>query len=288
MRLSRPTLLGIAVIAVFVLGGAAAAFAQDNSSSSSSYTVKTGDILDSIAATYDVQTACLAKANNLDDPSKIKPGQTLTIDLSCPKYDGFDIVTNPREGASTASASNSDLGQGGGGGAPSSTATTSDQSSGTSTPTSYTVARGDTLDTIGQKLNVSVVSLQIANSIGPRDKITPGQTLTIPQGAPAYGMFPALSNPQNPSTSTIAASNSDLGQGGGGGAPSGAGDQSYVVQPRDTLDQIGARYDMQTSCLATNNNLGTPNVIYPGETIVLSASCPKYDGFDTVTNPRSS
>jgi LysM repeat protein len=270
MHLSRRTLAGLGILSVLVLGSALAAFAQD----SSTYTVQRGDILDEIAAKFDVQTACLAKANDIADPSKIKPGQLLNIDLSCPKYDGFDIVTNPRDtggsASTSASTSSSDVGQGGGGPAPS----VSGQD--------YTIVRGDTLDTIGQKLNISVVSLQLANDIGPRDKLAIGQTLVIPDGAPAYGVFPAVSNPLNPTSV-----NTDLGQ-GGGGPSAGPNDQLYVVQPRDTLDTIGARYDTQMACIAENNNIAAANLIYPGQTILISGSCPKYDGFDIVTNPRSS
>jgi LysM repeat protein len=270
MTVSRRALLGAGILVALILGSALNAFAQNNSS----YTVQRGDSLDKISANFDVQTACLAKANNLADPSKIKPGQLLTIDLTCPRYDGFDIVTNPRTTAATTTtttttSTSSDLGQGGGAAAPSG----SEQS--------YTVVRGDTLDTIGQKLNVSVVSLRLANDIGPRDRLKIGQTLTIPAGAPAYGLFPAISNPLNPTSVST-----DLGQ-GGGGPEVGPNDQMYVVQQRDTLDTIGARFDTQVACIAQNNNIKATNLIYPGQSIVISAACPHYDGFDIVTNPRS-
>src|SRR5215510_3421908 len=100
MRVSRRVLYVGGFLAVFILGGALAAFAQD----ASSYTVQRGDILDSIAAQFDVQTACLAQANELGDGSKIKAGMVLRIDLSCPRYDGLDFVTNPREDAGSSNA----------------------------------------------------------------------------------------------------------------------------------------------------------------------------------------
>src|SRR5262245_17871620 len=73
----------------------------------SAYTVQAGDTLDGIAAFYDVQTDCLAKSNNLAKPSEIKPGDVINIDMSCPTYDGFDFVTNPRD---EGGGSSSDLG----------------------------------------------------------------------------------------------------------------------------------------------------------------------------------
>jgi LysM repeat protein len=264
MPLSTRSFITISILATLLLGGALATFAQD----SSTYTVQSGDILDSIAAQFDVQTACLATANNLGDGSKIKPGQLLNIDLSCPRYDGLNFVTNPRGGDSAGSgASSGDEGQGGGAAGASGD--------------SYTVARGDTLDTIGQALNVSVVSLQVANDIGPRDFLKIGQTLVIPDDAPPYGQFPALTNPLNPTSV-----NTDLGQ-GGGGPEVGPNDQLYVVQMFDSLDKIGARFDTQVACLAEGNGINDPRVIYPGQSLVIASSCPRYDGFDIVTNPRA-
>ena len=81
--------------------------------------------------------------------------------------------------------------------------------------------------------------------------------------------------------------NTYLGQ-GGGGPEVGPNDQTYVVQLRDTLDGIGAHFDTQVACIAQNNNITPANLVYPGQTVVIPASCPKYDGFDIVTNPRSS
>lgn len=264
MRLSIRPFIVIGILAVVALSSALAAFAQD----SSTYSVQGGDILDSIAAQFDVQTACLAEVNNLGDGSKIKPGQILNIDLSCPRYDGLNFVTNPRDGGGSGSAASSgDAGQGGGGAA-------------SAGGDSYTVERGDTLDTIGQALNVSVVAIQLANDIGPRDFLKIGQVLVIPADAPPYGQFPALTNPLNPTSV-----NTDLGQ-GGGGPEVGPNDQLYVVQMFDSVDKIGARFDTQVTCIVEGNGLADPRVIYPGQSLVIASSCPRYDGFDIVTNPR--
>src|SRR4051794_32676169 len=107
LRLNRfiPALIGCAVL----LGGVFVAFAQDDS-----YTVKTGDSLDKIGAIYDVQAACLAKANNIGVSDMLKRGQVLTISFDCPLYDGVDVITTPREVNKDVTAN---LGQGGGGGA---------------------------------------------------------------------------------------------------------------------------------------------------------------------------
>ncbi|MEO8611464.1 MAG: LysM peptidoglycan-binding domain-containing protein [Chloroflexota bacterium] len=253
-----------------IIAGAFVAFAQGDS-----YTVQPRDTLDQIAARYDVQTTCLAKSNDLAKPSELKVGQVINIDLSCPRYDGWDFVTNPRtDSGAGGGATTSDLGQGGGG---------ADSSGPQSGPndTTYVIKRGDTLDTIGQEKDISIVSLRLANDLTPLDKIFPGDSLIIPADAAAYGQFPAIANP------SAAAANQELGQ-GGGSAVAGPGDQLYVIQPLDSLDKIGANFDTQVACIAQGNGLTKPSLVMPGQTVVIQASCPRYDGYDTVTNPRTS
>lgn len=255
---------GIAAIGLLALLGVVAASAQE----AVSYVVQSGDILDSIAARFDVQTACLAERNGLGAGNRIRPGQELVIDFSCPRYDGLDFVTNPREEGQAPPPA--DAGQGGGGLEPGPNDET------------YTVARGDTLDTIGQKLNISAVAIRLANGLRPGDFLRIGQVLIIPADAPPYGQFPALSNPANPN-----AADTQLGQ-GGGGITAGAGDQLYIVQPLDVLDLIGARFDAQARCIAEANALANPNRIFPGQTLVIPGSCPPYDGAAPVKNRRGS
>jgi LysM repeat protein len=252
-----------AFIVCFVfLTGILVAFAQDDS-----YTVVTGDSLDKIAAIYDVQAACLAKTNNIGLGDMLKPGQIISISFDCPLYDGVDNVTTPREVNKNITEN---LGQGGGGGA-------------TSTP--YQVQRGDSLDSIGQALNVSVQSLIQANGLEGNTILQPGQEITIPAGAPPFGQVPATVD------------SSAAGQGGGGGAPAAAtttatdlskGDATYVVQYQDTLDSIGALYDVKVDCIVSENKIEDRTKIYPGQSLSIKTSCPRYDGFDFVVNPRGS
>jgi LysM repeat protein len=264
LRLNRfiPVLIGC----VALLSGAMVAFAQD-----ASYTVTTGDSLDKIGAIYDVQAACLAKTNNIGVSDMLKVGQVLTISFTCPLYDGVDNITTPREVNKNVTGNS---GQGGGGGAPAST--------------TYQVQRGDSLDSIGQALNISVVSLQKTNNL-TSTILQPGQELTIPTDGVPFGQVPGSASD----------SSASAGQGGGGGAPAATtakttatdlknGDATYVVQYQDTLDKIGALYDVKVSCLASDNNIADPAKVYPGQVLSVKTSCPRYDGFDVVINPRSS
>ncbi len=52
--------------------------------------------------------------------------------------------------------------------------------------------------------------------------------------------------------------------------------QQYVVQPGDTLDAIGRRYNLNVACLAVRNNITNPNRIYRGQVITLDSTCPAY------------
>lgn len=199
------------------------------------YTVQPGDILDLIAATFDVQLACLAQLNTLDNPARIFPGDTLIISPECPPYDGASPVRFPRFPA----------GQGGGG----------------SEDALIYVRPGDTLDTLGQRYNVSVVSLQLANNLLPGAILFSGQRLVIPAGAPPYGFFPAVFPADQ-----------------GGGAVSGS---VYVIQPRDILDLIAAYFQVDLTCLIERNNIARPDRIQPGTEIVIPADCGPYRGFSS-------
>lgn len=262
----RRTLV-LSLFIVILLIGALAVGAQDNSGTST-YTVQNGDVLDLIAASFDVDTTCLAEANDLANPNRIRSGQVLLIDLSCPRYVGPAFVTNPRDAGTPAAAQAQD-GQGGG-----------DETAPQAGPDdqTYTVAPNDTLDTIAQAFNVSVISLELANNLDDPNRLFAGDTLIIPGDAPPYGAYPALTNPL---VAAGAEGDMDLGQGGGGPQP-GPGDTTYVVQPRDVLDTIAASQDKQVACIAEANNLSDPNLLYAGLTLIIPGGCPVYDGQDFV------
>lgn len=240
-------LVGLALLTI----GAAGVMAQDNAfvlEGDMTYTVEIADTLDKIGAIFDVKVECIADMNDLSVTDTIFPGQELTISDSCPRYGGTDTVRNPRENATPAfglQVPPGSEGQGGGGAQV------------------WVVGLNDTLDTIGQALDVSVISLQVANDLEAADTIYVGQEIVIPGDAPAYGVFPALTTPPGE------------GQGGGGGG------DVYVVQPRDTLDVIGATVNAQVACLVAANELADAGQIFPGQALIIPPDCPTYDGFST-------
>lgn len=106
-----------------------------------------------------------------------------------------------------------------------------------STPTgqtSYVVKPGDTLYRIANLYGVSVSAIVNANNIANPNLIYPNQLLVIPTGSAP--------------------------------PPSGA---RYTVQPGDTLYRIAARYGTTVTAIANANNIADPNLIYPGQVLVI-------------------
>lgn len=63
-------------------------------------------------------------------------------------------------------------------------------------------------------------------------------------------------------------------------------DFQYEVQPSDTLDSIGALFDVSPRCLADTNSLEEPGSLSIGQQLTISVSCPNYDGLDFVDVTR--
>lgn len=243
-----PRFLSVILIVCLLLGSGFSVFAQETGSS---YTVQYGDVLDIIASSLDVSVDCIAEASNITNPNRLRPGDTLVIPADCPPYAGVSAVS-----VSTTSSAQSE-GQGGG----------------SASGDSYIVQRGDLLDSIAARFDVSVTCLAEANQLSNPRRIFPGDSLVIDLSCPLYtGSAPVL-NPRNPE---------DLGQGGGGAA----GDRQYQVQRGDTLDGISARYDVDVACTAEASGITNAARIKIGDTVIIDFSCPRYSGFAVVTNPR--
>ena len=133
----------------------------------------------------------------------------------------------------------------------------------------YVIQPGDTLDVIGQERNVSVISLQIANDITDNKALMPGQTIIIPDDAVPYGIYPAL----------------DMDEEGGGRGGSVDG-ELYVIQPRDTLDEIALEHDVSVISLQIANNITDNHALTPGQTIIIPADAPPYGTYPALDTPE--
>ena len=268
----------ILVILCVLLAGAALAQQTNNTT----YTVRPGDTLESVAQVLNVDPACIAAANIIGNPARLTPGQVLIIPLTCPPFSGDGqgggalIATPTQESA--------------GPGAPAVQtvtaqpvtvpgATVTPMPGMTATPASdvaepannqiYIVQRGDQLRRIAERYGVTWQCLARANNIADPNLIFVGQELLI---------------------SSLCA-----GGGGGGGVigdPAGRracfGDRNagrvisggvYTIRAGDTLDFIACDLGIALSCLAAANpQLGNIGRIQPGETISVPGGCPPWDG----------
>lgn len=103
-----------------------------------------------------------------------------------------------------------------------------------STETTYIVKPGDNLYRIGRAFNISWVQIAEANGIVNPNQIVVGQELKIPAEAP--GPTPQF---------------------------------THTVRQGETLFTISLRYGVAWSTIAEANDLASPYVIYPGQTLVI-------------------
>lgn len=128
-----------------------------SSSSATTYKVRRGDTLSTIATRFGVSSSDLARWNDISNARKLYVGKVLR--LTAP---GSSSASTASSGSSTSSASSAPV---------------------TST---YTVRRGDTLSGIASKFGVSASDLQAWNGISNPRSLYAGQTLKIRGGsAPA-------------------------------------------------------------------------------------------------------
>jgi LysM repeat protein len=129
-----------------------------------SYTVKSGDNLWTIARKHNLTLAQLTAANNLSTNSSLRPGQKLVI---------------PGKPASAAAAATA---TGGAGPTAKSTdaATAATINRATSDGVKHVVKSGETLGAIARKYGVAQGELAVANNISDPARIRPGMELVIP------------------------------------------------------------------------------------------------------------
>lgn len=116
---------------------------------------------------------------------------------------------------------------------------------------SHVVAAGDTVFGIAQTYGTSVDAVLVANGLTRASVIYPGQTLTLsPVTTPAAAAPAPAPAP----------------------APAGAVTQTHAVVAGDTLFGIAQRYGTTTASLLALNALAPDAIIYPGQSIVVTAA----------------
>ncbi len=203
-----------------------------------SYVVRPRDTLDGIAALFDVRLECLRETNTLARSAILQPGDVLLVSVTCPAYDGVQVVEFPR----------------------------ADSPGRTGEDGTYVVQPNDTLDTIAQELDISLEALQAANGIEDGRQLLAGDVLTIPEDAPAYGVVPALRTLAPAATSGSGARSAATAARGG----------EYVVQPNDTLDTIAQELDVSVQALEVANGITDPRALLPGDVLRIPEDAPPY------------
>ncbi|MFD5215225.1 LysM peptidoglycan-binding domain-containing protein [Microbacterium sp. NPDC058345] len=194
------------------LHSAPAAAVRPAAARPTSYTVKPGDTVSSIAARHGLRTVDVLEWNRLGWRSVIYPGQKLRLTAD----------------AAPASAKPAP--------APRTTAKT------------HTVVRGDTVYAIARKHKTTVAAIIAANRLGAAAVIHPGQKLVVGAAVAAIDPVPVSTSSPAPSKAT-----------------------SHTVVAGDTLFAIARKHGTTVATLLAANGLGTGSIIYPGQTLRLTA-----------------
>jgi LysM repeat protein len=147
-------LRALVVIAAVVLAGQAAA---SRSAAPSTYKVRPGDTLSTIAHRHHTTVAALAAANGIVDANRIRAGQVLKL-----------AQPNPQAASATSPAPQPQ---------PLSGARVVLNGNGTST---YKVQRGDNLSALATRFNTTVKDLRDLNHMKPSHVLQIGEVLTVP------------------------------------------------------------------------------------------------------------
>jgi len=182
------------------------------------YVIQPRDTLDVIGQSFNTSVVSIQLANNIMLPSQIQPGLSIIIPDDAPPYGVFPAIEDPLQGSI------------------------------------FIVGLGDTLESIAQRFDVSLLALETVNGVNQGRNVLPGTSIIIPDNVPAFGNDADFDS-------------SSLGQGGGTAGP------VHVVQPLESLDAIGFMFNRNTDCLAEANNLPRPSFLRPGQPLVIDENC---------------
>ena len=235
-----------------MLAGATAAPANDAAvptlasatalaSAAQTYTVRRGDTLSEIAARFGTTVNELVRLNNIADPDRIYEGDRLIIRAGTGDGNTYTVQRGDTlsEIAARFGTTVNEL-------VRLNNIADPDRiyegdrliiRAGTGDGNTYTVQRGDTLSEIAARFGTTVNELVRLNNIADRDRIYPGQVLIIREN------------------------------GGSVTPPSGA--VTYTVQRNDNLTEIANRFGTTVAELVRLNNIANPNLIYPGQVLII-------------------
>lgn len=154
-----------------------------------------------------------------------------------------------------------------------------------STPTQYTVKKGDTLGSIGQSYGVSAAALAQYNNLDIKKYIHIGQVIMIPPPGTVIQVERAKAAPRSsssrqgvakPSAATAAASAT--------AASSGLTDGYYLVRRGDSVSRIAAHFKVKRADLMKANGINENTILHIGQKLVIPGKSP---GGTAAVSPRS-
>ncbi|ELA08604.1 putative bifunctional protein [Moraxella macacae 0408225] len=258
----------------------------------STYRVKAGDTLSSIANQYDLSIQELQNINNLKSANDIKVGDIVLLSDSTAvsyagKMSGYTVQagdtissivkkfdTTPAVLAELNPVLQSNYNQiviGQKLIVPVKTTTTatatmtatSSKNAHTSKNFAYKIKSGDTFWGIANRFNISVNDLAELNEIDVMTRVQEGKTLLIPETAENLKKLAntKTSNAKIQSTKTIGKNTAK---------PDGKLDViTYTVQKGDNLGKLAQRYNVKLSALAEINGLATTSQVKIGQNLVI-------------------
>jgi membrane-bound lytic murein transglycosylase D len=197
--------------------------------------VGSGETLSTIAAKYSVDSASIAKANQISNPNRISVGQWLVI----PTRGEAAVAPVTSVTRRTVTPTTTTVVPSGERVAPVAVAQVSAPPA-----NGHVVARGETLSTIASRYGVSVANLQAWNDIRDASMVQVGQRLHVAE--PSSGSSAAAAAPAE--------------------APA---KQSYTVASGDTISEIADRFGVGTSELMSWNGIRDARSLKVGQRLVI-------------------
>lgn len=232
------TSLGAAVRVLATKAAAPAVAAMAQTASPTTYTVKAGDTVSSIAGRHGLATASVLALNGLGWKSLIFPGQVL-------KLTSGTVAPAPTAPSATSGGR-------------------------------YTIVKGDTISGIAARFGVSTQSVLTANGLSWSSIIYPGQTIAIPGSALAAenvssvtpappAQTPSAPTPAEPTTPVVS-------------TPAPPTNSSYLIKRGDTISSIAKRFNVSIQSLLDANGLNWSSIIYAGRTLTIPGVAVAHDG----------
>lgn len=277
----RRPVAALLLVGGLVVGGAGTASADGN------HTVERGETLAEIAAENRTTVRALAEANGLSNANRILVGQVLVIPGAAPSaaatvvhvvapgetMSGIAVHYGTTSSAIAAANGITDrnlvrIGQrltipAGSGGA------TGTAAAAPATPTTHTVARGETLASIAARYGTTVGAFVSANGISNPNLVRIGQRLAVPAGGAGAGSGATGGSGagRTGSTSTSGSAYATTGASDGRTGVSG----THTVVSGDSLTSIARAAGVSPEALAAANGIPRPWNIYATARLQLTA-----------------